>query len=105
MQDHLLPGSLQATFWPAARVPGDGHLALWGVGDIPAAASAIGLPPGEVASLPTVLPRTPRARSRVVATDVPARVVPVLPAARALAALTAPGEWPAWRRPSDAVLA
>jgi superfamily II DNA or RNA helicase len=55
--------------------------------------------------LPTVLPRTPKARTRVRVHDVPARVLPVLDAAAALAALPPPDDWPAWRRPGDSVLA
>lgn len=90
MHEDLLPGRLQATFRPGARVPADGHVAWWGVADIAAAATALRLPPGEPATLPTVLPRSPRARLRVAAADVPARVVGVLPAARALAAAMPP---------------
>jgi len=105
--DDRLPGRLQATFWPAPRVPSDGHLALWGVpaDALEAAAQALGLPTGAPALLPTVLPRSARARIRVAPADVAARVVPVLSAVRALAALAPPGSWPAWTRPSDAVLA
>ncbi|MGH4024885.1 MAG: SNF2 helicase-associated domain-containing protein, partial [Pseudonocardiaceae bacterium] len=99
-----LPDRLQATFWPGGRVPADGHLALWGTDDPAAAAVAVGLPGGQPAQLPTVLPRTQRAR-RVVPADVPARVVPVRSAARALAALPPPQDWPAWHRPGDALLA
>ena len=99
-----IPDRLQATFWPGGRVPSDGHLALWGEDDPAAAAVALGLPAGEPATFPTVLPAGPRARRRVVTADVPARVVPIRSAARALAALPAPGSWPAWRQPSDSVL-
>lgn len=28
-----LPGTLQATFWPAGRLPGEGHMAWWGTDD------------------------------------------------------------------------
>ncbi len=101
----LLPDRLQATFWPGGRVPSDGHLALWGVADPAAAVVGLGLPAGRPATLPTVLPAGPRARRRVVAADVPARVVAVRSAVRALAALPPADGWPAWRRPSDAVLA
>lgn len=96
---------LQATFWPAARLPADGHLALWGPSDLESAARDLGLPVGGPATLPTVLPASPRARTRVATVDVPARLVGVLEAARALAALPTPGEWPPWQRPADSVLA
>ncbi|CAN5840144.1 DEAD/DEAH box helicase [soil metagenome] len=103
--DTLLPGTLQATFWPGGRVPADGHLALWGASDLAGAATELGLPAGRPATLPTVLPRSPQSRTRVAAADVPARVVPALPAVRALAALPSPAELPPWGRPSDAVAA
>ncbi|MGH3812626.1 MAG: ATP-dependent helicase, partial [Pseudonocardiaceae bacterium] len=99
-----LPDRLQATYWPGGRVPAEGHLALWG-GDGPAAAAvALGLPAGQPAELPTVLPEGPRAR-RAVAADVPARLLPVRSAARALAALPPPDTWPGWQRPGDSLLA
>ena len=103
--DELLPGNLQATFWPGTRIPADGRLALWGTTELPEALRTLGLPAGESATLPTVLPRTPRARTRVIAADVPAQLVPVLDAATALAALPAPADWPVWRRPGDSLLA
>src|SRR5205085_4846721 len=99
----VLPGRLQATFWPGGRVPSEGHIALWGVDDPAEAAAAVGLPRGEPAELPTVLPASAQARKRVVPAVVPARVVPIRSAVRALAAL--PGDWPAWQRPGDSVLA
>src|SRR5918995_915458 len=103
MPTDTLPGRLQATFWPGGRIPSDGHVAFWGT-DAPAdAAAALGLPAGEPADLPTVLPASANARKRVLATTVPARVVPVRSAARALAAL--PHDWPGWQRPGDSVLA
>jgi hypothetical protein len=102
--EKLLPGRLQATFWPGTRVPADGHLALWGTTDLAASAAELGLPPGDPATLPTVLPRSPRARAKVMPADVPARVLPLLVAVRALAGLPAISDWPAWRRPSDALL-
>ena len=81
---------LQATFWPGGRVPADGHLALWGGDDPARAAAAFGMPAGEAAVLPAVAPANPRARRKVVVADVPARVVSVGSAVRALAAI-APG--------------
>ncbi|WP_205745819.1 DEAD/DEAH box helicase [Egibacter rhizosphaerae] len=105
MSQLALPGRLQATFWPGGRVPSDGHLALWGVDDLEAAATAHALPGGATVTLPTVLPRTPRARTRVVTAEVPALLIPVLPAARALAAWSAPADWPPWQRPADSLLA
>ena len=103
--DELLPGRVQATFRPGDRVPADGHVALWGVADLDDALDTLGLPAGTPATLPTVLPRTPRARTRVLAADVPARLLPVLPATAALAALPPPAAWEAWRRPGDSLLA
>src|SRR2546423_14163663 len=99
----VLPGRLQATFWPGGRVPSDGHVAFWGTEDPVGDAAALGLPRGEPAVLPTVLPASAQARKKVVAADVPARVVPIRSAVRALAAL--PRDWPGWQRPGDSVLA
>ena len=65
--------------------------------------AALGLPLGEPAVLPTVLPASIRARTRVAPADVPARVVPIRAAVRALAVL--PLDWPGWLRPGDSVLA
>jgi hypothetical protein len=76
---------------------------LWGVDDLVEAAAMVLLPAGEPARLPTVLPASSRARRRVVPADVPARVIPVGAAVRALAAF--PLDWPAWLRPGDSVLA
>jgi hypothetical protein len=105
----MRPGTLQATFWPGNPVPSRGHLALWGVDDLDEQVAQLGFPSVAPATLPTVLPRTPRARTRVRSADVPARLVPVGAAARALAVLpspaTPPHRWPGRRRPSDAVLA
>ncbi len=98
-----LPGRLQATFWPGGRVPAEGHVAFWGTDDPAGDAAALGLPRGEPALLPTVLPASAQARKKVVAADVPARVVPIRSAVRALVVL--PREWPGWQRPGDSVLA
>jgi len=103
--DELLPGRVQATFRPAGRVPADGHMVLWGVAELDGALRDVRMPAGTSTTLPTVVPRTPRARTRVVAADVPARAVPVLEAVAALAALPPPGQWEAWRRPGDSLLA
>ena len=97
----VLPGRLQATFWPGGRIPSEGHIALWGTDDPAQAAVALGLPRGDLAELPTVLPASAHARKRVVPVTVPARVVPIRSAVRAFAAL--PGDWPAWQRPGDSV--
>ena len=56
MFTETLPGRLQATFWPGGRVPSDGHMAFWGTEDPVEEAAALGLPLGEPAVLPTVLP-------------------------------------------------
>jgi hypothetical protein len=69
----VLPDRLQATFWPGGRVPSEGHIALWGTEDPAEAAVALGLPGGELAQLPTVLPASGQARKRLVAANVPAR--------------------------------
>src|SRR5437588_885210 len=96
---------LQATFWPGGRVPADGHVALWGGDDPAQAATGLGIPAGEPAVLPTVLAASPRARRKVLASDVPARVIPLRSAVRALAALPPPDAWPSWQRPGDSLLA
>ncbi|MFO7776886.1 MAG: SNF2 helicase-associated domain-containing protein, partial [Nitriliruptoraceae bacterium] len=101
-----LPGVVQALFWPGEPVPSAGHLALWGVEDaeLDAAIAALGFHGGRPAVLRTLLPRTARARTRVAVAEVPARLVPVLPATGALVALPPAEDTPAWRRPSDSVL-
>ena len=86
------PGVLQATFWPGGRVPSDGHIAC-GAPTTWRGGALVGLPRGEPARLPTVLPASARARPRVRAAMCPARVVPIRAAVRALAAL--PMDWPA----------
>ena len=105
----ILPGRLQATFWPGEPVPACGHLALWGVAELKPTVAEFGFPAGKPALLPTVLPRSRKATKRVQAAAVPARLVPVASALRALAALPAvdapASAWPGWRRPSDSVLA
>ncbi len=104
-RDHAaarLPGRLQLTFLPGRVAPAGGSLALWGSDDIAAAATRLGLPTGEAGTLLTVLPGDD---GRPEPADVPARLVPVLPAVRALATLPAGDEWPGWERPSASVLA
>lgn len=103
--DDRLPGRLQATFWPAPRVPSDGHLALWGVTDLAAAVEAVGFERHRTARLPTVLPRSAAAYKRVVAAEVDALLVPVADAVPVLAALPTPADVQPWRRPSDSLLA
>jgi hypothetical protein len=104
--DDRLPGRLQATYWPGQPVASAGHLALWGVEDaaLDAAVAGLGFATGRPAPLSTVLPRTARAHKRVVTAEVPARLIPVLPATAALIALPPGDDWPAWRRPSETVL-
>jgi superfamily II DNA or RNA helicase len=105
--DDRLPGRLQATFWPGQPVASAGHLALWGLADaeLEAALADLGFPTGHAAALRTVLPRSARARRRVVTAEVAARLVPVAPATAALIALPPGDDWPAWQRPTDSVLA
>src|SRR5690606_37603995 len=79
----LLPGRLQATFWPADHQPVGGRMVLWGVPEVAEALAEAGLPEGDPVVLRTVAPRSPRARTRVRPADVPARAVPVLEAAAA----------------------
>ena len=102
-----LPGVVQALFWPGEPIPSAGHLALWGVeeAELDAAVAGLGFHGGHPAVLRTVLPRTARARTRVAVAEVPARLVAVLPATGALVALPPAEDTPAWRRPSDSVLA
>lgn len=107
--EEILPGRVQATFWPGEPVPACGHLALWGVAELKPAVAELGFPAGKPALLPSVLPRSRKATKRVMTAAVPARLIPVASALRALAALPAvdapASAWPGWRRPSDSVLA
>lgn len=96
---------LQATFWPGGRVPADGHLALWGPEDLAAVAAELGFPAGEAAELPTVVAASARARRKMVAADLPCRLLPMRTAVRVLAALPGLEAWPPWQRPSDSVVA
>jgi len=102
----------QLTFVPGGPVPAGGTFAIWlpataGAGAeakiqerLADAAGELGLPAGE----PTEL-RTFRVGERgLEPEDVPARRIPVLPAVRSLATLPPGGDWPAWARPSPAVL-
>jgi superfamily II DNA or RNA helicase len=96
----------QLTFVPGTLVPASGRFALWGPGlgadDLEAAATALDLPPGEPGTLATLaIDDAGGLRPH----DAPARFLPVLPAVRRLAAMPPGDDWPAWRRPSDAVLA
>jgi len=87
-------------------VPASGALALWGAADLDAALSEFGLPPGEEVEVPLLVPAAADgATDGLVATDVLARRVPMLPATRVLAALPSGEALPAWRRPGDSVLA
>lgn len=101
-------GDLQATYWPGGQLPSDGHMAWWSpdpLADPDDAIRELGLPAGQLADLPTVLPASPRARKKVMAADIPARVVPIQLAVRALAALPPAATWPGWHKPSDSVVA
>jgi superfamily II DNA or RNA helicase len=97
---------LQLTFVPGDVVPAGGSFALWlppaaaALDGLAAAAGALELPLGDAGLL-----RTVRVDGDVAPVDVPARLVPVLPVLRRLAAMPTPDDWPAWRRPSDSVVA
>jgi superfamily II DNA or RNA helicase len=97
--------SVQLTFVPGTLVPAGGRFALWGPGlgaqALADAAGGLDLPTGEPGTLETVELR----EGGLEPTQTPARLIPVLPAVRRLAAMPPGDDWPAWRRPSDAVLA
>jgi superfamily II DNA or RNA helicase len=96
---------VQLTFVPGSLVPAGGRLALWGPDledeRLARAATELDLPTGEQDRLATVEIRD----DGVGPLDVPARMIPVLPAVRRLAAMPPGGDWPAWRRPQASVLA
>ena len=96
---------LQATFWPGGRIPSDGHLALWGPEDLGEAVAELGWPAGTEAELPTVVAASARARRKMVAADVPCRLLPVRTAVRVMTALPQPQAWQGWSRPGDSVFA
>jgi superfamily II DNA or RNA helicase len=102
----------QLSFVPGALVPAGGAIALWlppthlhdeGVDEtqLVAAAERLGLPAGDGGVLETISLGDDGVRQ----VDVPARMLPVLPAVRVLAALPPGSDWPAWSRPSASVLA
>ncbi|MFT5224207.1 MAG: hypothetical protein ACI867_002539, partial [Glaciecola sp.] len=91
---------LQATFIPSDGVAAAGAFALWGPLDISEAASHLDLPPGEHDVVRLVVPGDDGAPF---AQDVTARLVPVLPMVRVLAAMASRDAWPAWNRPSDSL--
>ncbi|MCC5950221.1 MAG: SNF2 helicase-associated domain-containing protein, partial [Nitriliruptoraceae bacterium] len=115
----------QLTFVPSLLVPAGGSFALWtpeatddgggasedagrasdgddGASDDPleAAAHQLGLPVGEPGRLATFEIHDQRA----VPVDRAARLMPVLPVVRRLAAMPPGADWPAWSRPSASVL-
>jgi superfamily II DNA or RNA helicase len=109
---HLLGDRAQLSFVPGALVPAGGSIALWlppagpdrtvpADEQLATAAEGLGLPAGEVGILETV----ELGDGGVRLVDVPARLLPVLPAVRVLAALPPGSDWPAWSRPSPSVLA
>ncbi len=97
--------SAQLTFLPGDLVPAGGRFALWEPGldedGLADAATELDLPSGDAGTLPTIELH----EGGLEVADVPARLIPVLPAVRRLAAMAPGSDWPAWRRPSDAVLA
>ncbi|MFA9429532.1 DEAD/DEAH box helicase [Egicoccus sp. AB-alg2] len=101
----------QLTFVPGSLVPAGGSFALWlapidGGDDTDEqtllhAVRALDLPEGETGTLATV----DLADGGVRPCERPARLVPLLPAVRRLAAMPPGPDWPAWSRPAPAVLA
>ncbi len=94
------PTRLQVTFVPSDGVPAAGAFALWGTHDLVATAASFGLPAGEHDPVRLVVPGDDGALGEQ---EVEARLVPVLPMVRVLAAMPTRDSWPAWRRPSDAL--
>ncbi len=93
--------ALQLTFVPSTLAPAGGSFACWGPEDIATAAGALGLPAGAATTLRTIEPDG----ATLVRTDLRARAIPALPVLRRLAELPPGSDWPAWKRPSDSVLA
>ncbi len=93
--------ALQATFVPSPLVGAGGSFALWGVDDPAAVAGELDLPTGEAGTLRSV----DLTDEDVPELDRDARLVPILPVVRRLAAMPPGSDWPAWRRPSDSLLA
>ncbi len=96
-----VPNRLQLTFLADPLVPASGSFLLWGPNDLAGAAAEIGLPAGEPDTLRTVRPEG----DSFIPIDLVARRAPLIPVARTLATLPVGSDWPAWSRPSDAVLA
>lgn len=94
----------QLTFVPGALVPAGGTFALWAVDAdhdaLSGAADALGLPVGDAGRLPSV----DITDGKLSPIDRPARLIPILPAVRRLAALPPGEDWPAWARPTASVL-
>lgn len=86
--------ALQLTFLSSPPVPAAGTFAAWGAHDVSHALNSLGLPAGEIGTLDSPL----------VARDDTVRILPLLPTVRRLASMPAPSNWPAWNRPSDALL-
>ncbi len=101
----------QLTFVPGDLVPAAGSFALWsvpaddgtevGADELTAAGELLGLPAGAPMELPTFR----AAPNGFVASTVPARRLPMLPALRVLAAMPPGSDQPAWARPATSVLA
>jgi superfamily II DNA or RNA helicase len=86
--------ALQLTFVPAGPVPAASHFVAWGAAALTDALAVLELPAGAAGRVPSPL-----------AAGVDGRELPLLPTVRRLAAMPGRGAWPAWRRPSDTVLA
>jgi superfamily II DNA or RNA helicase len=101
-----MPVQPQLTFVPGGPVPAGGAFALWSddpeadTGTLVDQADALGFPAGEPGRLATVSLDA----GGLVARDVDARRLGVLPAVRRLAALPPGSDWPAWARPAASVL-
>ena len=101
LAEHRTRTAVQLTFVPTGPVPAASWFAAWdasgehGDDDLVAALRELELPSGEPSRL----------TSPLVPEGGPVRNLPLLPTVRVLAGMPARSGWPAWRRPSDSLLA